>query len=396
MANNVGYSLLLVDDQADSVKPLCMYLRRSGFDVRFAEDVAQASRCFDEFIPDLILLDLTLGEVSGFDVIQQWRADTRIADIPVLLFSGHMDTERKVEGLTCGAVDYIIKGTDLREIVARINLHLRLRDHERALAQKCAELQEARGAVVRAEQMAAAGRLTAEIASDLAGPLSYMISGLKVMRDDLREMTAAMETCRPSAGPHQGAEAGELFCSEARRNTFRDMEEIARECVEGAEVIERLTTNLREFAHGGAGGVGVLDLNPLVDEAMVRAMAVQPQARIVRNYGHMAPVSGNAERIRHLVFLLASNAMRSGEVPMVLTVATHQDREVVRVEMTVQGAVREGEAGRIARADSGLDWSFAQHIAEAHGGSVTVSRNDAVTLHICALLPLPPVVPTKP
>lgn len=98
------------------------YLRRDGYDVETAADGDSARRGLSEFKPDLVVLDLMLPAVSGFEVLTEIRRD---GDLPVILLTARAEESDRVAGLELGADDYVVKPFSPRELVARVRSVLR-------------------------------------------------------------------------------------------------------------------------------------------------------------------------------------------------------------------------------------------------------------------------------
>ncbi|MDQ1644288.1 MAG: two-component system, OmpR family, response regulator, partial [Cryptosporangiaceae bacterium] len=115
--------LLVVDDEPNIVDLLAVSLRYAGFDVASASNGTEAVGTAREFRPDLVLLDVMLPDIDGFNVLRRIREDgTRV---PVLFLTARDATEDKVTGLTLGGDDYVTKPFSLQEVIARINAVLR-------------------------------------------------------------------------------------------------------------------------------------------------------------------------------------------------------------------------------------------------------------------------------
>jgi two-component system, OmpR family, response regulator len=115
--------LLVVDDEPNIVELLSASLRYAGFDVATARSGTEAVRRAEEFQPDLLVLDVMMPGMDGFDVVRRLRADGR--RIPVLFLTARDSTEDKVTGLTLGGDDYVTKPFSLEEVLARIRAILR-------------------------------------------------------------------------------------------------------------------------------------------------------------------------------------------------------------------------------------------------------------------------------
>jgi DNA-binding response OmpR family regulator len=117
-----GQRILLVDDEPRIREVVATYLRRDGYDVETAVDGESARRGLAEFKPDLVVLDLMLPAVSGFEVLTEIRRD---GDLPVILLTARAEESDRVAGLELGADDYVVKPFSPRELVARVRSVLR-------------------------------------------------------------------------------------------------------------------------------------------------------------------------------------------------------------------------------------------------------------------------------
>ncbi|MGN6089171.1 MAG: response regulator transcription factor, partial [Actinomycetales bacterium] len=115
--------LLVVDDEPNIVELLSASRRFSGFEVATARTGTEALKVYKEFEPDLLVLDVMMPGVDGFDVVRRLRSEGRRT--PVLFLTAKDATEDKVTGLTLGGDDYVTKPFSLEEVVARIRAILR-------------------------------------------------------------------------------------------------------------------------------------------------------------------------------------------------------------------------------------------------------------------------------
>ena len=122
--------ILVVDDTTDNLKLIASFLRESGYDVRASKNGKFALKFLEKFSPDLILLDVMIPEMDGFEICRRLKAWGKTKDIPVIFmtaFDGSSNPNYKVKGLELGAVDYISKPVQLEEVLARVKTHLHLR-----------------------------------------------------------------------------------------------------------------------------------------------------------------------------------------------------------------------------------------------------------------------------
>lgn len=118
--------ILIIDDQYDNLALLDRLLTQNGYHVRVARDGASAIRAARAQKPDLIMLDVRLPGLNGFEVCAQLKADRDLADVPVLFISASHDTMSKLHAFEAGGVDYITKPIQVQETLARVKTHLTL------------------------------------------------------------------------------------------------------------------------------------------------------------------------------------------------------------------------------------------------------------------------------
>ena len=115
-------SVLIIDDDYNICKLLELYLRQDGCRAVFAHDGSTALKIFREEKPDIVILDLMLPVMDGWEVLQVIRQES---DVPVIMLTARDACEDKVTGLDLGADDYVVKPFDPREVSARVRAHLR-------------------------------------------------------------------------------------------------------------------------------------------------------------------------------------------------------------------------------------------------------------------------------
>lgn len=125
--------VLIVDDTVANLKLLQDMLRNAGYDPRPCPNGALAIRAAKGDPPDIILLDINMPDMDGFEVCQQLKADESLADIPVIFISALNETTDKLEAFRHGGVDYVTKPFNFEEVRARIDTHISLRRYRREL-----------------------------------------------------------------------------------------------------------------------------------------------------------------------------------------------------------------------------------------------------------------------
>ncbi len=121
------YKILIVDDDENICELLNLYLKKDGFDTLLAYNGMQAVEYSEKFNPDLILLDIMLPQLDGWQVCREIR---KKSDVPIIMLTAKGETFDKILGLELGADDYITKPFDTKEVIARIKAVLR-RTHDK-------------------------------------------------------------------------------------------------------------------------------------------------------------------------------------------------------------------------------------------------------------------------
>jgi class 3 adenylate cyclase len=127
--------VLIADDRADSVELIRDLLAMEGYQVVTAFDGEQALGRIRDHLPDLVLLDLNMPRLNGYEVCAELKADPLTAEIPVLMVTGWAEPEQRVKGLQLGAEDYLIKPFDSDELLARVQARIRAKQESDRLRQ---------------------------------------------------------------------------------------------------------------------------------------------------------------------------------------------------------------------------------------------------------------------
>jgi len=136
-------TIMVVDDNPANLKLLERMLGQAGYGVRSFSRGRPALVSAALNPPDLILLDINMPELTGYEVCEQLKSDDRLARIPVIFLSALSQTEDKVKALQCGGVDYISKPFEFEEMKARVQTHLMLCRLQRALQSQNESLEQA-------------------------------------------------------------------------------------------------------------------------------------------------------------------------------------------------------------------------------------------------------------
>lgn len=126
----------MVDDDDDGRDALAALLEAHGYGVMRARDGSEALRTTERESPSLVISDVVMPRMDGFELVRTLRSRSSSADVPVILLTGHDETTRRVEGLDLGADDFLAKPVAPAELLARVRVHLRHAERRRELERR--------------------------------------------------------------------------------------------------------------------------------------------------------------------------------------------------------------------------------------------------------------------
>ncbi|MCP4699884.1 MAG: response regulator [Gammaproteobacteria bacterium] len=187
-------TLLIVDDVPTNLKVLLGYLHNLRFKLLVAEDGEDALAKASYAPPDLILLDVMMPRMDGFETCRRLKANPETRDIPVIFMTARTDTVDKITGFEIGAVDYITKPVQHEEVLARINTHLTMRNMQKTLEQQNKELNMFAHTIVHdlKEPLTAVSGLNELLTDQLAG-LPEPATNLRDQTGYVRQMSNTVD-----------------------------------------------------------------------------------------------------------------------------------------------------------------------------------------------------------
>jgi DNA-binding response OmpR family regulator len=165
--------LLIVDDRPENLDLLINFLEKCNFNIIVAKSGEEVFKRLDYSKPDIILLDIMMLGIDGFETCRRLKKDDRYKDIPVIFMSALDDTVDKVKGLELGAVDYISKPFMHEEVLARINNHLQLQELRSKLSAANRTLEDANERLKEVDQLKS--MFIASMSHELRTPLNSII-----------------------------------------------------------------------------------------------------------------------------------------------------------------------------------------------------------------------------
>ena len=182
-------TVLIIDDVPANLDLLFKHLHRSGYRVLVAQDGQTAVRQAEYAQPDIILLDVMMPGIDGFETCRRLKEMETTRDIPVIFMTALVDTANKVKGFEVGAIDYVTKPFDRQEVLARLETHLTIRNLQKSLQAEISEREKVE-ATLRQYMAELQGRneeldaFAHTVAHDLKSPLGTLIGIAEALAED--------------------------------------------------------------------------------------------------------------------------------------------------------------------------------------------------------------------
>lgn len=323
-------TLLVVDDTPTNIQVLFDLLNASGYRVAIAKNGESALKRLQGNLPDLILLDIMMPGIDGFETCRRIKANEQTADIPIIFMTALSDPIDKVKGLKLGAVDYITKPIQHEEVLARIKVHLQLRQLNQTLeaqvAQRTAELtqaletlQQTQVHLVQSEKMSSLGQLVAGIAHEINNPINFIYGNLNPAATYTRDLLKLVQSFQAHM-PDPPESLLALMEDIDLEFIQQDLPQLISSMKLGADRIRQIVLSLRNFSRLDESEFKAVDLHEGIESTLLILQhrlkqhdPNQPEIRIIRNYDTLPPVECYASQMNQVVMNILANAIDAME-----------------------------------------------------------------------------------
>lgn len=186
--NSKEASVLIVDDTEPNVRLLAHVVKKEGYEVMAAFSGNDALSLIEKRKPDIILLDVMMPEMNGFEVCEYLKDQREYKDIPVIFLSALSETDSKVQGFNVGGVDYITKPFQREEVLARIDLHVKLRKLQAELSNKVEQLKQREESLQKLNQEK--DELMRIVGHDFRNPVTGIMGLAGFLKDNIENVDA--------------------------------------------------------------------------------------------------------------------------------------------------------------------------------------------------------------
>ncbi len=332
MINAEQHTLLIVDDTPTNIKVLFDFLKESGFRVLVAKDGENALTKLAEITPDLILLDVMMPGIDGFETCRRIKEDPKNHEIPIIFMTALADTDNKVKGLVLGAVDYITKPFQQEEVLARIHLHLKIRTLTKELAEKnrelsqlnnsleekvqerTAELEKAQSQLILSEKMSSLGQLLAGITHEINNPVGFVAGNLQhtaQYAEDLINLVQLYQDKYPDPVPEISEEINNIELN----YIIEDFPQLIDSMKEGTKRIAEIIQSMRVFSRADVSSKVRFNIHEGIDSTLLilkhrlKASDKRPAIEVVKKYGNLPEIDCYPGQINQVFMNLIANAI---------------------------------------------------------------------------------------
>ncbi len=396
--------ILIVDDLPDNIRFLSNFLLEQGYQVRKAINGKMALRAIETLMPDLILLDVNLPDINGYEICCQLKQDSATEGIPIIFLSAGNEAIDKVKAFQIGATDYITKPFYLEEVLVRIQTQLtiqglqkELKAQNNQLKQALEELKIAQANLVQQEKMAMLKKVVAGVAHEINNPLSFSACNIKPAKDYINDLLSLIRLYQQKgldSDPDIKARLEEIDLEFLASDLLKILNSIGN----GAERIRTVVLALRIFSRLDESGIKETDLQASIEQVLTMlqhrfSREDQVTIQLRKEYKTLPLVTGYPDQLNQAIFNLLCNAIdaidekisRNGygqDVPeiSICTESTTSDRISICIKDNGIGIPETNQpyifepffTTKTAGRGVGLGLTTSQRIIEEiHGGSLT-------------------------
>lgn len=313
--------ILIVDDTPENLRLLSKMLQDQGYKVRKATNGIMALTAVEALVPDLILLDINMPKMNGYEVCTQLKQDSQTSKIPIIFLSALDSTEDKVKAFQVGGSDYVTKPFQIEEVLARIQHQLTIQDLQKqlqikneSLEQTLNELKRTQLHLIQQAKTSALGQLVAGIIHEITNPMNFIAGNIHFAYDyvqSLLNLVSIYQKEYPDS-PESIKQALEDVDLDFLRSDFPNLR---RSMETGVSRIRSLILGLRIFSRLDESELKPVNLHESLDTTIMllqhrlKFREGKPAIDVIKNYGDLPPVNCYGSQLNQVFLNLLNNAI---------------------------------------------------------------------------------------
>ncbi|WP_071190331.1 response regulator [Trichormus sp. NMC-1] len=267
--------ILIVDDKLENIRFLADFLSKHNYQVRKAINGQAALMAVQVLPPDLILLDINMPEMGGYEVCEFLKHDPKNKSIPIIFLSAGNDITDKIRAFQVGGIDYITKPFHLEEVLVRVQTQLKLQHLQKELEARndklentLLALQNAQSELVQKEKLLNASRIAAGISHEINNPLSFILCNLNPASEYSEKLISLIQLYQ-KAFPDPNPEIKNFIEEIELEFLTPDFTKVMNSIRTGAERIRAVVHALHIFSRLDKSGIQPFNVHESIDSVLM-------------------------------------------------------------------------------------------------------------------------------